>query len=83
MKTFARSGFGFTATLLLGALVYAADIKVDLSNEQPGKPPVIFEPIVGTWLVAQDGGDKVIALDGRPWVASNDNPTKLMVETAR
>jgi hypothetical protein len=69
--------------LLLAALVYAADIKIDLSKEQPGRPPVIFEPIVGTWLVAQDGGDKVIALDGRPWVASKDNPTKLLVETAR
>jgi hypothetical protein len=83
MKTLTRSGFGFAATLLLAALVYAADIKVDLSKEQPGKPPVIFEPIVGTWLVAQDAGDKVIALDGRPWVASKDNPTKLLVETAR
>jgi hypothetical protein len=83
MKTLARSGFGLAATLLLAALVYAADIKIDLSKEQPGKPPVIFEPIVGTWLVAQDGGDKVIALDGRPWVASKDNPTKLLVETAR
>jgi hypothetical protein len=69
--------------LLSAALVYAADIKVDLSKEQPGKPPVIFEPIVGTWLVAQDGPDKVIALDGRPWVANKDTPTKLLVESAR
>jgi hypothetical protein len=44
----------------------AADIKVDLKNEQVGKTPVIFEPMVGTWLVGQDGGEKVIALDGRP-----------------
>jgi len=33
--------------------------------------------------VAQDGPDKVIALDGRPWVASKDTPTKLLVESAR
>jgi hypothetical protein len=39
--------------------------------------------MVGTWLVAQDGADKVIMIDGRPWVASKDNPTKLLVETAR
>src|SRR5271155_3565478 len=83
MKALTQSGFGLAASLLLAALVYAADLKVDLSKEQPGKPPVIFEPIVGTWTVAQDGGDKVIALDGRPWVASKDNPTKLLVETAR
>jgi len=83
MKALTRSGFGLAATLLLAALVYAAEIKVDLSKEQPGKPPVVFEPIVGTWLVAQDGPDKVIALDGRPWVASKDTPTKLLVESAR
>jgi hypothetical protein len=61
----------------------AADIKIDLKNEQVGKAPVIFEPIVGTWVVGQDGGEKVIMLDGRPWVASKDNPTKLLLETAR
>jgi hypothetical protein len=83
MKTLRNSGFGLAAALLVAALVYAADTKVDLSKEQVGKPPVIFEPIVGTWLVAQDGGEKVIALDGRPWVAAGDNHTKLLVETAR
>jgi hypothetical protein len=61
----------------------AADIKVDLSKETVGRPPATFEPMVGTWLVAQDGADKVIMIDGRPWVASKDNPTKLLVETAR
>jgi hypothetical protein len=65
-----------TATLvamawLIGTL-YAADVKVDLSKEQVGKPPVTFEPMVGTWQVAQDGSDKVIMVDGRPWVASKD-----------
>jgi len=83
MTAITRYGFGLAAASLLAALVYAADIKVDLSKEQVGKPPVIFEPIVGTWLVAQDGGDKVIALDGRAWVAAGDNHTKLLVETAR
>jgi hypothetical protein len=68
---------------LITLSLWAADIKVDLKNEQVGKPPTIFEPIVGTWLVGQDGGEKVIMLDGRPWVASKDNPTKLLVETAR
>jgi hypothetical protein len=69
--------------LSLATLASAADIKVDLKSEQVGKAPVLFEPIVGTWLVAQDGGEKVIALDGRPWVASKDNPTKLLLQTAR
>ena len=74
---------GFFAAVVLAGLAGAADLKVDLSKEQVGKPPVIFEPIVGTWLVGQDGGDKVIMLDGRPWVASKDNPTKLLLQTAR
>ncbi len=68
---------------LIAVSLSAADIKVDLKNEQVGKPPTIFEPIVGTWTVAQDGGEKVIALDGRPWVASKDNPTKLLLQSAR
>ena len=59
------------------------DVKVDLSKEVVGRPPATFEPMVGTWLVAQDGADKVIMIDGRPWVASKDNPTKLLIESAR
>jgi hypothetical protein len=65
------------------AIVGAADVKVDLSKETVGKPPTTFEPMVGTWVVQQEGGDKVIAVDGRPWVASKDNPTKLLIESAR
>jgi hypothetical protein len=73
-----------TALLLaLTASIFAADTKVDLKAEQVGKPPVSFEPMVGTWVVAQDGPDKVIMIDGRPWVASKDNPTRLLLQTAR
>jgi hypothetical protein len=71
---------GVGAALAVGR---AADMKIDLSRETVGKPPVTFEPIVGTWIVAQDGADKVIMVDGRPWVASKDNPTKLLVQSAR
>ena len=69
---------GLAVTVVLGA-----DVKVDLSKETVGKPPVTFEPMVGTWVVQQDGADKVIGVDGRPWVASKDNPTKLLIESAR
>ena len=61
----------------------AAETKVDISKETVGKPPTTFEPMVGTWVVTQDGGEKVIMVDGRPWVASKDNPTKLLIESAR
>jgi hypothetical protein len=69
--------------VLAAAAIAVADLKVDLDKEHIGKPPATFEPMVGTWLVAQDGADKVIMVDGRPWVASKDNPTKLLVQTAR
>ena len=71
------------AILIAVALLAATDLKVDLSQERVGRPPTTFEPMVGTWLVAQDGADKVIMVDGRPWVASKDNPTKLLIESAR
>ena len=63
--------------------LHATEVKVDLANEQVGRPPTTFEPMVGSWVVAQDGADKVIMVDGRPWVASKDSPTKLLIESAR
>jgi hypothetical protein len=71
------------ALLLAVAPLAAADVKVDLSKEAVGRPPTTFEPIVGTWVVVQDGADKAIMVDGRPWVSSKDNPTKLLIESAR
>ena len=72
-----------TSFACIAALAIAADLKVDLSKEEVGKAPTVFEPIVGTWSVAMDHGEKVISLDGRPWVANQDNPTKLLVQSAR
>src|SRR5271169_4060827 len=83
MKAVTRGGFVFLAVVVVVAMVSAADIKVSLSKEQTGKSPATFEPMVGTWVVAQDGNDKVVMIDGRPWVASKDNPTKLLLQTAR
>jgi hypothetical protein len=71
------------AVLLAVATMHAADIKIDLSKERVGRTPTTFEPMVGTWVVAKDGADNVIMVDGRPWVASKDNPTKLLIESAR
>jgi hypothetical protein len=73
---------GVLAVVAVVALT-AAEIKVDLSKETVGRPPVAFTPIVGTWVIAQDGADKVVMVDGRPWVASKDNPTKLLIDSAR
>ena len=72
------------ALLLAGVIAAsAADFKVDFSKERIGRPPTALEPMVGTWVIAQDGLDKVVMVDGRPWVASKDNPTRLLIESAR
>lgn len=81
MKRFAALALAALAVAIVS--VRAADIKVDLSKEQVGRTPTTFEPMVGTWVVVQDGPDKAIMVDGRPWVASKDNPTKLLIESAR
>ena len=76
MKLSAPIWSGPLLAALLFASVAASPQRIDLSKEQVGKPPATFEPIVGTWLIAQDGPDKVVMVDGRPWVASKDNPIK-------
>jgi hypothetical protein len=74
----------FSAALAASVVAMAAaQMSVNLSKEMVGRPPVAFEPIVGTWVIAQDGADKVVMVDGRPWVASKDNPTRLLIESAR
>jgi hypothetical protein len=83
MKPQTSRGVLAAAVLLAVIPLAAADIKVDLGKEVVGKPPAAFEPMVGTWVIAQDGPDKVVMVDGRPWVATKDNPTRLLGESAR
>jgi hypothetical protein len=78
-----RLGVMCVAAALAVTALHAAEKKVDLSKETVGKPPKTFEPIVGTWIVVQDGADKVIKVDGAPWKAAQDNPTKLLIDSAR
>ena len=83
MRLVTQLGGSIFAAMALVATLPAADIKVDLSKERVGRVPATFEPMVGTWVVAQDGKDKVVMVDGRPWVANKDNPTKLLIQSAR
>jgi hypothetical protein len=83
MKTIKRSAANLLAILFLAVPLLAAEIKIDLSKEKVGSSPTVFQPMVGTWVIEQDGADKVVMVDGRPWVASKDNPTKLLIESAR
>jgi hypothetical protein len=80
----------FTKPMLLVALLVLAlgsldaqQTQVDLSKETLGKPPATFEPMMGSWIVAQDGADKVVKVDGAAYKLSQDNPTRLLLENAR
>ncbi|MBX9823888.1 MAG: hypothetical protein K2Y27_02730 [Xanthobacteraceae bacterium] len=59
--------------LLTGALVIAAfplaaePLTVDLSAETVGAEPKSFVSVVGIWRIEQEGGKKVVAVDGRQW----------------
>jgi hypothetical protein len=39
----------------------------DFSKDQVGKEPAQFLPMVGNWVVTQDGGRNVLMVDGRIW----------------
>jgi hypothetical protein len=56
-------------TPLSGARLSAAELKVDLSNERVGQPPAMFQPIVGTWRVVQEGvaSYQCIDISGTPY----------------
>ena len=83
MKPTGRLILNVLVLALAGALGHAADLKPDLKKDQVGKAPVTFEPMVGTWVVAEDGKEKVIRVDGTPWKASQDAPTRLLAVNAR
>ena len=55
--------------LLLGVALSAlsAPIRVDVAQEKAGSEPAHFIPVVGNWLVVQDGAKNVVMVDGRQW----------------
>jgi len=57
--------------------------KVDLSKETVGRPPKTFQAMVGTWIVANDGGEKVIKIDGDIWRGAQTNEAKMLIDNAR
>ncbi len=46
---------------------FGASVKVDLANETAGAEPKALIPVVGIWRIEDDGGKKVLAVDGRQW----------------
>src|SRR5262249_62342339 len=64
-----------TKTLLIIAVgvvavflpAFAAPIKVDLTDETAGAEPKGLVPVVGVWRIENDGGKRLLAVDGRQW----------------
>src|SRR4051812_43190918 len=40
---------------------------ISLAAEREGQEPKAFIPMVGHWVIATDGGKKVVMVDGRTW----------------
>lgn len=43
-------------------------IRVDLSKERSGRDSTRFLAVVGNWSIGDDGGTKVLGVDGRQWL---------------
>src|SRR6266436_918991 len=51
-----------------GGSVSPGTIRVDLSRERPGRESTKFLAVVGNWSIVEDGGKKVLGVDGRSWL---------------
>ena len=83
MKTLTR-GFALIAAIAGAVTLQAQQVtKIDLSKEVVGKPPQTFEPQMGQWVIAQDGPDKVIKVDGVAYKETLSTPERLLLDNAR
>ena len=51
-----------------GASPPAGSVRVDLSRERPGRESTKFLAVVGNWSIVDDGGKRVLGVDGRSWL---------------
>src|SRR6202163_483730 len=65
IRAFVVFAIGFAALALPGLAAQPATI--DFSSETVGAEPKAFVPVVGIWRIENDGGKKVLAVDGRQW----------------
>jgi hypothetical protein len=81
-------------TFLFGLVLFALSFSVvaqrtiktkitreDLSREQVGRESSKFLAVVGNWSIVDDGGTKVLAVDGRSWLKGQ--PAGSLAENAR
>ncbi len=55
--------------------------KIMLTDDKVGSEPETFLAVVGDWTVAQDGGKKVVSVDGQRWL--NGQAARGLAEKAR
>jgi len=55
--------------------------RVDLSKERPGHESGKFLSVVGNWSIVDDGGRKVLSVDGRQWLRGQ--PANGLAQKAR
>src|SRR5689334_20754049 len=65
IRTIGVSGAALIACLTGTAT--AEPLKVDFSNDTVGADASSFVNVVGVWRIETDGGNKVLAVDGRQW----------------
>jgi len=75
----------FATTILLAACLAigqtAKTTRVDVTQDKAGAEPVHFTPVVGHWMVVQDGGKNVLMEDGRVW--KKNEPAGGLADKAR
>lgn len=59
----------------------SSTVRVDLSRERSGHESAKFLSLVGNWSIVDDGGRKVLAVDGRSWLRGQ--PAGSLAEKAR
>src|ERR1700674_2678245 len=64
-----------------GGAAAPGTIRVDLSSERPGRESTKFLAVVGNWSIVDDGGKKVLGVDGRSWLRGQ--PAGSLAEKAR
>jgi hypothetical protein len=64
-----------------GGSAPAGTIRVDLSRERPGRESTRFLAVVGNWSIVDDGGKRVLGVDGRSWLRGQ--PAGSLAEAAR
>src|SRR2546428_1876742 len=55
------------AVLVLPVVAAQPPIKIEFSNDIVGAEPKSLVGVVGIWRIENEGGNKVLAVDGRQW----------------